>query len=104
VKKNGYLAIKMLSKLLKECCSPPEDHESLKSLSDVTAFLETKHSLLDIILTNFAEYMARVSAEVKSGRIKDVDKLEARVIQDTFMHSDQITERLEFIRFYTRSS
>ena len=92
--KQGYLAIKMLSKLLKECCSPPEGHKELKTLSEVIASLETEHKLLDAILDNLADYMGRVAAQVKSGNIKDLDKLEAKVIQDTFMHSDQITERL----------
>ena len=94
----------MLSNLLKECCSPPEGHFKLKTLSEVIAFLETKHKLLDTILENFADYISRVSVEVKGGKMKNLDKLETRVIIDTFMHSDQISERLEFIRFYARSS
>jgi hypothetical protein len=96
----GYLAVKLLTGLLKsgEKC----DHPDIKSLEDFVNYLEKKHDLLKVVFENFEHYMSKVQVEVAK-HVK-VDDFESKIIADMFMHGDQVTERLQFFKFYTHSS
>ena len=49
--------------------------------------------------------MSKVKESVESGKVeeKDTSKLDSTVIADLFNHGDQVTLRLEFLRFYVTS-
>lgn len=98
--------LKTLGGLLKGSCDPPTNSEEYKSLGDVINHLEGKFELLQTIFDNFKDYMKRVKQVLDSGEFSEVDpsKLDATVISDLFMHGDQVTLRLELIRFYATSS
>lgn len=66
--------------------------------------LEAKHDLLKSTIDNFQHYMVRVRAELKTGRPDLQGDLQSQVIDGMFLHGDQITERLGFIKFYAQSS
>lgn len=104
--KQGYLVLKTLQGLLKGSCHPPTNSDEFKTLADVIDYLEKDFGLLQTIFNNFEDYMIRVQKAVKNGDLDNADptKLDATVIADLFMHGDQITLRLEFIRFYATSS
>jgi len=86
--KEGYLAIKMIVRLLRSSFSPPAKHPEYESLADVVNYLETKHKLLAVAFDNFRDYMQRVKTEVGAGRVDPARDLQSQVIQDTFMHGD----------------
>jgi len=67
--KQGYLAIKMLVRLLKSLFSSPEENSEFKSLAEVVDYLEARHGVLQAIFDNFRDYMRRVKAEVDAGRV-----------------------------------
>lgn len=103
--RQAYLVIKTLQGLLKGSCDPPIKNDNFATLADVVSHLEQEYGLLETIFANFEWYMRRVEVEAGRGQGQaDESKLETTVFTDLFMHSDQITLRLEFIRFYASSS
>lgn len=99
----GYLAIKMLSGLLQGSFSKPTGHPEIENLDDMFDYLETKHSLFKATVDNFKDYMARARNKVETAKMANTD-LDCKVLADKFMHSDQISERLAFIRYICDSS
>lgn len=95
--------LKTLYGILKNSCDPPSSHPEYENLGDVTNHLETEKGLLKVIFDNFTHYMNKVSQTVKDDKLDSKD-LECQIIYDQFMHSDQVTQRLEFIKFYVKSS
>jgi len=65
--------------------------------------LETKHSLFKATVDNLKDYMARARNKVETAKMANTD-LDGKVLADKFMHSDQISERLAFIRYISDSS
>lgn len=47
--------------------------------------------------------MKKINEMIKNKEVEEKN-LESQVIWDLFMHSDQITQRLEFIKFYVQKS
>lgn len=103
--RQAYLVIKTLQGLLKGSCDPPVKNDEFKTLADVVSHLEAKYGLLETVFANFEWYMRRVEEGLEQAKAEVTEsKLETAVFTDLFMHSDQITLRLEFIRFYATSS
>jgi len=101
----GHLVIKIIAGLLKNSFDKPSGHPEIENVADMIDYLETKHQFFAAVIDNFKDYMTRVRAEVESGRVDPKeDKVENKVLVDKFMHGDQLTERLEFIRYYADSS
>lgn len=48
--------------------------------------------------------MAKVKELIDNGSVELNDDLKLKVIHGKYAHSDQLTERLEFIKFYAESS
>ena len=100
----GHLVIKIVAGILKNSFGEPSGHPEIENVADMIEYLETKHQFFAAVIDNFKDYMTRVRAEVESGRLATKEELENKVLVDKFMHSDQLTERLEFMRYYANSS
>lgn len=96
--------IKILAGLLKKSFLTKSDHPEIANLDDMIAHLEEKHGLFHATIMNFQNYMLRVKEKIEKEKLDLKDKPENQVYVDKFMHSDQITERLEFIKFLATSS
>ena len=72
--------------------------------------LQTDHKLFDVMFGELKLYMSKVRSKVKeqadaaetSGKPIDYDKLSDTVLCDLFAHSDQLTERMNFIKDFVR--
>ena len=100
----GHVAIRVTAGLLRNSFGEPSGHPEIENVADMIDYLETKHEFFAAVIDNFKDYMTRVRAEVESGRLGTTEDLESKVIVDKFMHSDQLTERLEFIRYYANGA
>ena len=67
-------------------------------------YLEKKHSLYNSIFENLTTYMGEVTAQINAGIFDIKDDPQTKVIHGLYAHCDQITQRLEFIKFYAESS
>ena len=97
-----HLTIKILAQLLKAAFDPPQNHPELETLSDVVEYLETKHNLLESALSDFERYIKIVAKQVAQNPNFELN--EQTVIFGDYPHGDQVKQRLEFIKFYARSS
>jgi len=61
--KQGFLAIKILARLLKIAFDGKTGHPEIENLSDLIDYLEKKHDLLNNIFKNLTDYMVRVAKE-----------------------------------------
>ena len=96
----GFLATKIFARLLKIAFDGTTGHPEIENLSDMVEYLEKKHDLFNAIFQNLVDYMNRVAEQLASGRADLQSDPHAKVIHGRYTHSDQITQRLEFIRFY----
>ena len=102
--RHGFLVLKIFARFLKVGFEGATGHPEITNLSDMIEYLEKKHHLLDTFFQSLVEYMSCVAKELESGR-EDLKKdPEKKVIQGLYAHSDQITQRLDFIKFYAQSS
>jgi len=102
----GYLVIKILSIVLKTSCNPPADkHPEIENLGDVISCLNKNNDLLDSVFISFTQYAEKVISNVLvEGKVDKSRDLGMQVLADYFVHSDQVTQFLEFIRFIADSS
>ena len=96
--KMGYLILKVIGPLLKKSFKDPTGHPEIESLGDLVEHMEKTHNFLQITVENLQDYMSRMAAAFASDDGKG--DLQGKVFADKFMHGDQITERLEFVKYY----
>ena len=100
----GFLVVKIFARLLKIAFEGSTGHPEITNLSDMIEQLEKKHHLYDAIFQNLVDYMSCVAEQLASGREDLKNDPHTKVIQGLYAHSDQITQRLDFIKFYAQSS
>ena len=92
--KQGFLAIKILARLLKIAFDGKTGHPEIENLSDVIDYLEKKHDLLNNIFKNLTDYMIYVGKELEKAETERPDLASdphTKVISGHYTHSDQIT-------------
>lgn len=96
--------IKIFARLLKIAFEGSTGHPEIENLSDMIDYLEKKHELYNSIFQSLVDYMGCVAEQLASGREDLKSDPHVKVIHGLYAHSDQITQRLEFIKYYAQSS
>lgn len=102
--KQGFLIVKIFAKFLKLGFDGKTGHPEIENLSDMIDYLENKHQLYNSIFEHLISYMGEVAAQIDAGKFDVKDDPQTKVIHGMYAHCDQITQRLEFIKFYAESS
>lgn len=121
----GYLCIKMLFQLIKDFIGTPsvpkpavEGQESMEGVtherdkfenkSTFIEHIEEQGHLLSAFFSNFTNYMERVRSAVRQRILADattvLKDLSEKVLADRFAHSDQMSERISFLKMLCQCS
>ena len=109
-----FLALKTIKLILKSTFEQKvgsgSKHPEIETLRDAIEHLHAKHSLLDVIFENMKHYCNEIrtlmqdpEALANKHKVSQND-LHTVALYDEFAHAEQISERLEFISFYTKAS
>lgn len=121
--KEGYLCIKMLFSLIRDFIGTPtvkveavenpnsmevDSRDKFENRSTFIEHIESEQGLMSAFFANFTHYMERVRSVVRQRVLSDsttvIKDLSEKVLADRFAHSDQMSERINFLKMLCQSS
>lgn len=101
----SFVAMKIAHRYFKECKTVKKS-----SLQDIADKLESKHQLMQLIITELSRYSqfanGIIAEEIKEAqeaeKTYDDSKLHERVFQGVLPHFEQVSERIDFLTLFAQ--